>query len=333
MIMKRIPQSFFLALFVFAISSFAQTQPRLAAPEELWKEFSSTAGRFKVALPGKPTETSQTTESRVGKIERHTFTFVAGFATCLVTYSDFPITLNEPGEIKKFLDHMHEGEVASSQGKLLSMTEIELGGYPGREFTVETPNSTFRMRHYLVGQRFYQLAISTPTAGFLAADMQRLANDLEKQGQKELAQIFRGNDSAKNAAGIAGSLEVFAARFFDSFKLTGQPAVGKKTIKAIAVDEKGKAVAVKKIDPGSALKKVAPAYPAEAKAAGVSGKVEVQVTISEKGQVIEAIAVSGPELLREAAEQAAKQWVFKPAKADRRPVKVQGIMIFNFTLQ
>ena len=331
--MKRIPQSFFLALVVFVISSFAQTQPRPAVPAELWKEFSSTAGRFKVALPGNPTETSQTTESRLGKIERHTFTFAAGFAAYFVSYSYFPITLTEPGEAKRFIDHMHEGEVASSQGKLLSMTEIELDGYPGREFTVETPNSMFRMRHFLVGQRFYQIAISTPTAGFIATDMQRLANDLEKQNQKELAKIFRENDSAKNAAGVVGSLEVFAAKFFDSFKLTGQPAVGKKTIKAIAVDENGKEVAVNKIDPGLALKKVAPAYPAEAKAASVSGKVEVQVTISEKGQVIEAIAVSGPESLREAAEQAAKQWVFKPTKADRRPVKVQGILTFHFTLQ
>jgi len=41
--------------------------------------------------------------------------------------------------------------------------------------------------------------------------------------------------------------------------------------------------------PGGALKKVAPTYPAEAKAAGVSSKVEVQVTISEEGRVIEAI--------------------------------------------
>ena len=57
------------------------------------------------------------------------------------------------------------------------------------------------------------------------------------------------------------------------------------------------------------------------------------MTISEKSQVIEAIAVNGPELLREAAEQAAKEWVFEPAKADRRPVKVQGILTFNFTLQ
>lgn len=188
--MKRIPQSFFLALFVFAISSFAQTQPQPPAPEELWKEFSSTVGGFKVALPGNPTETSKTIEYRFRKFTRHTFTLGAGFGVFLVSYSDLPVILAEPDEIEEFLDHhMHEGEVAAPQGKLLSKTEIELDGYPGRELIVETPNSTFRMRYYLVEQRFYRIAISTP------------------------------NDPAKNAAETARSMELIASKFFDSFKL------------------------------------------------------------------------------------------------------------------
>ena len=339
--MKRIPQLLFLALFVFAISSLAQTQPQQTAPEEFWKEFSSTAGRFKVALPGNPTETSTTIESRLGKIKRHTFTFGVGFATFLVTYSDFPVVLTEPEQVKKFLDHMHEGEVAAFQGKLLSMTEIELDGYPGREFIAETPKSTFRMRYYLVGQRFYQIAATTLTAGFLAADYQKVLDDLEKQGKKDLAKIIRENPD--NSAELARSMVLIADEFFASFKLTGKPvnkviavdekgkAVGVK--KVIAVDEKGKAVGVKKVDPGSVIKKMTPDYPEEAKAAGVSGKVEVQVTISEEGQVIEAIAIRGPELLREVAVQAAKGWVFKPTKADGVPVKVQGILTFNFEPQ
>jgi TonB family protein len=309
--MKRIPQSFFLALFVFAISSFAQTQPQQTAPEEFWKEFSSTDGGFKVALPGNPTETSKTIEYRFREFTRHTFTLETGFGVFLVSYSDLLVNLAEPDEIKEFLDHhMHEAEVASSQGKLLSKTEIELDGYPGRELIAKTPESTFRMKYYLVEQRFYQIAISTP------------------------------NDPAKNAAETARSMELIASKFFDSFKLTGK--------RLIALDENGKAVPVRKVsavdgtgerrpvnkvDLGSTLKKVAPSYPKEAKAARVSGPVEVQVTISEEGRVIEAIAISGPELLREAAVQAAKGWVFKPTKADGAPVKVRGILTFNFELQ
>lgn len=323
--MKRIPQSLFLALFVFATSSFAQTQPRQTLPEEFWKEFSSTAGRFKVAQLGDPTKTSTTIESRLGKIKRHTVTFWAGFGTFLVSYSDFPVVLTEPDQVKEFLDHMHEGEVAASQGKLLSMTEIELDGYPGREFIVETPKSTFRMRYYLVGRRFYQIAVTTLTSGFIAADSQSRLDDLEKQGKKDLARIIRENPD--NSAELARSMVLIADEFFASFKLTGKPEMGRKTA------PERKAVAVKKVIQGSALKKVDPAYPEEALADGVSGKVEVQVTISEEGRVIEAIAISGPELLREAAVQAAKQWVFKPTRYKGAPVKVQGILTFNFELQ
>jgi len=58
-----------------------------------------------------------------------------------------------------------------------------------------------------------------------------------------------------------------------------------------------------------------------------------ELSFGERQRVIEAIAVSGPELLREAAEQAAKEWVFKPATANRVRVKVQGLLTFNFTLQ
>lgn len=84
---------------------------------------------------------------------------------------------------------------------------------------------------------------------------------------------------------------------------------------------------------GSAIRKPAPAYPPIAKAARASGAVQVQVTISEDGRVIEAQVVSGHPLLRDAAVQAARQWVFKPTELSGVPVKVQGILTFNFTLQ
>ena len=84
---------------------------------------------------------------------------------------------------------------------------------------------------------------------------------------------------------------------------------------------------------GSAIKKVQPPYPPIAKAAHAAGAVQVQVTISEDGHVIEAAVVSGHPLLREAALAAAKQWVFKPTELSGVPVKVQGILTFNFTLQ
>lgn len=84
---------------------------------------------------------------------------------------------------------------------------------------------------------------------------------------------------------------------------------------------------------GAVLKRVMPGYLPLAKAAGVSGRVDVQVVISEEGRVIEAEVVSSPPLLWEAALKAAKQWVFKPTELSGVPVKVKGVLGFNFTLQ
>jgi len=83
---------------------------------------------------------------------------------------------------------------------------------------------------------------------------------------------------------------------------------------------------------GSAIRKVQPPYPPSAKAAGAQGAVQVQIVVSEAGEVEAASVLSGHELLREAALEAAKQWRFKPTESEGRPVKVQGILTFNFTL-
>jgi len=60
--------------------------------------------------------------------------------------------------------------------------------------------------------------------------------------------------------------------------------------------------------------------------------VQVQVTISEEGRVIEAIVLNGHPFLRQAALDAAHRWVFSPTMLSRTPVKVQGILTFNFVL-
>jgi TonB family protein len=83
---------------------------------------------------------------------------------------------------------------------------------------------------------------------------------------------------------------------------------------------------------GSAIKRVQPPYPPIAKAARASGAVQVQILISETGEVIDAIVIAGHPLLRDAALQAARQWVFKPTELSGVAVKVQGILTFNFSL-
>ncbi|HEY9283811.1 MAG TPA: energy transducer TonB, partial [Pyrinomonadaceae bacterium] len=75
-----------------------------------------------------------------------------------------------------------------------------------------------------------------------------------------------------------------------------------------------------------------PLYPERARRAGVAGSVSVEVTIDESGRVISARAVSGPMMLRDAAVLAARQARFTPALISGKPVQMNGVINYNFTL-
>lgn len=77
---------------------------------------------------------------------------------------------------------------------------------------------------------------------------------------------------------------------------------------------------------------VKPAYPEAARAVRASGAVNVKVTIDESGTVISAEAVSGHPLLRAASENAARASKFSPTYLEGTPVKVTGIIVYNFVL-
>jgi protein TonB len=84
---------------------------------------------------------------------------------------------------------------------------------------------------------------------------------------------------------------------------------------------------------GRALSLPAPAYPDVAKRARTSGTVEVEVVIDTNGKVISAKAVHGPVLLQQAAEMAARLAKFTPTLLSGQPMKVVGVITYNFTLQ
>lgn len=81
---------------------------------------------------------------------------------------------------------------------------------------------------------------------------------------------------------------------------------------------------------GKAISLPKPPYPAIARSAHASGQVTVQVLIDENGNVISAHAVSGHPLLQAVAVAAARQARFTPTKLSGQPVKVNGVIIYNF---
>ena len=83
---------------------------------------------------------------------------------------------------------------------------------------------------------------------------------------------------------------------------------------------------------GKALRLPVPSYPPAARNSGAQGRVVVEVTIDERGKVVEARAVSGHTFLQPAAVQAARQARFTPTLLSGAPVKVKGTLNYVFTL-
>ena len=84
---------------------------------------------------------------------------------------------------------------------------------------------------------------------------------------------------------------------------------------------------------GKARSLPAPVYPPGAKATGVNGPVFVRVTVDESGSVDSARAFVGPLMLRQAAEDAAREALFAPTRLSGRPVRVTGTLTYNFALK
>jgi periplasmic protein TonB len=84
---------------------------------------------------------------------------------------------------------------------------------------------------------------------------------------------------------------------------------------------------------GKAISLPKPPYPQIARAAHAAGTVVVQVLIDENGNVVSAHAVSGHPLLQAVAVQAARQARFSPTKLSGQPVKVTGVIQYNFVAQ
>lgn len=95
-----------------------------------------------------------------------------------------------------------------------------------------------------------------------------------------------------------------------------------------AAKEKSK----QKVKKGELIEAPQPTYPDEVKGKKIEGWVVVVITIGNDGNVIYAKAKSGPTELYAASEAAALKARFKPTLLEGTPVKVAGLISYNFVL-
>lgn len=83
---------------------------------------------------------------------------------------------------------------------------------------------------------------------------------------------------------------------------------------------------------GRAILLVKPVYPAAAKSVKVQGTVEISILIDESGCVTEAKYVSGHPLLTASSLKAARASSFEPVLLSGNPIRVQGVIVYNYRL-
>ena len=85
---------------------------------------------------------------------------------------------------------------------------------------------------------------------------------------------------------------------------------------------------------GKVIEKPAPCYPQDAKAENISGDVQVKIVVDEAGKVIWSKALSGHQMLQQAAIRAACRARFTPSTFIGRGIKVKavGVMTYKYKL-
>lgn len=75
-------------------------------------------------------------------------------------------------------------------------------------------------------------------------------------------------------------------------------------------------------DPPTPVSQVQPSYPEMAREAQIQGRVVLHVLVGKDGRVKNVKVIRGVNYLNDAATDAVKKWVFKPALSNNKPVAV-----------
>jgi TonB family protein len=101
----------------------------------------------------------------------------------------------------------------------------------------------------------------------------------------------------------------------------GNSASGALSALARPVTSSAPAVAQSELEPMKVIRNIPPIYPAIAKVRRLSGPVVVEVKVGKDGHVTNPKFISGQPVFRDAAFDAVKQWLFKPAMLNGQPIE------------
>lgn len=86
------------------------------------------------------------------------------------------------------------------------------------------------------------------------------------------------------------------------------------------------------VSEGLVIKRVPPRYPSQALQLHKEGSVQLQATVTKQGDISNIKVLSGDPMLARAAEDAVRQWKYKPYYLNGEPVDIQTQITVNFKL-
>lgn len=317
--MKTYARCFLLLLILLSYAALSAAQDHRPDSNEQTpvssETFTSAEGNFTVSLPAKPAQ--QFTQPIEGNesVILHMFAWEISLVQYSIGYLDMAIDLEEPTFSKTLLDQLRDGEVKKENGKLLAEKEVELDGHVGREFKIEAADGLFIDRIYLVKKRVYILSVFIPAA---------------KQSQEPATSIVLNSFKlATSNVETLGEVD----RLLKELKVKNEKVLSgckdEAKCSPLLIGDNATAGAAE-VKNGKVINMPQPAYPPIARAAHAAGTVQIQVVIDESGKVIAAQALSGHPLLQAAALKAARGLLVTPSFLDGKPVKVVGVVNYNF---
>jgi TonB family protein len=75
-----------------------------------------------------------------------------------------------------------------------------------------------------------------------------------------------------------------------------------------------------------------PVYPRLAEQMKIEGSVTLQVNIDKTGNIVNTQVLSGPPILAAAAQEAVRQWRFRPRYKNGAPIDTEAHVVVNFTI-
>ncbi|HYJ87692.1 MAG TPA: energy transducer TonB [Pyrinomonadaceae bacterium] len=340
LIPRALPHSLFKALFSALVVTIAGLVSVVSAQSVEWETLRPEAEEFTVEMP--KGSIAQTGKEPYHKMELNTRYYLLqapnGPVFAVASFSGIksnPALYTEMQRFNSYVDAFKTLFPPRLSGKITPVKltlngEKNLYGHPGREYRMSIGDASGTVQTFVTRRRFYAVVYLNPKKDEAVKQQFLSSFVLPQRMDQPTATATPAPQTPAVAATTGDTPNAGDANGRENPPNSNTAKAGDKPGEQEGGDaRKGRSVAGGVLN-SKALSLPKPDYPAEAKTAGVGGAVAIQVTVDETGSVSEAKAVSGHPLLQPVSVNAALQAKFAPTSLMGEPVKVTGVLIFNF---